>query len=100
MILAEIVQTLWETEGRRICAAPGCSAHDDESAIGDCDWCHQPVCIEHDDVLENRDIDSDLTLCQPCGDKFDQQNGVTFDEDGLPQIYGPPWGRNAEIARR
>ena len=57
------------------------------------------MCTEHDDVLMNRDIDSDLMLCQACGDDFDKQNGIVFDDDGRPQIHGPPHSRDAELVR-
>ena len=43
-----------------------------DRTVGSCDWCGKFVCLEHDDVLSNRDIDSDLTLCQPCGEKYDE----------------------------
>ena len=98
MFIAEIISALWEGEGHNICHEPGCGVHDGSVAV--CDWCHKPVCTEHDDVLLNRDIDSDLTLCQSCGDKFDAQNGITFDDDGRPMIHGPPYGRDAELLRQ
>ena len=53
------------------CSYPGCQISD--GTVVKCDWCPQLVCTEHDDVLLNRDIDSDLTLCQPCGERYDHQ---------------------------
>ena len=98
MLLAQIAVLIWEHDGEQICSEPGCGVHD--GAVAPCDWCRRPVCLEHDDVLMNRDIDSDLMLCQPCGDRFDEQNGITFDEDdGRPLIYGPPHSRDAELVR-
>lgn len=47
----------------------------------------------------NRDMDSDLLLCQPCGDRFDEQNGIVVVVDGRPLIYGTPYGRDAELHR-
>ena len=48
-----------------------------DGTVAPCDWCGKLVCLDHDDPLYNRDIDSDLMLCQPCGDKYDTENGVT-----------------------
>ena len=53
------------------CSEPGCSVSD--GTVTRCDWCPRLVCTEHDDVLSNRGIDSDLTLCIPCGDRYDYQ---------------------------
>lgn len=50
-------------------------------------------------MLTNRDIDSDTTLCQPCGDRVDLQNGITFDEDDRPLTYGPSHSRAVELLR-
>ena len=51
-----------------------------DGAVGSCGWCFKQVCLEHDDVLENRGIDAGLTLCQPCGDAYDNQHGVKYDD--------------------
>ena len=53
------------------CSEPGCNTSD--GTVTTCDWCPRRVCPEHDDVLSNRGIDSDLTLCTPCGERYDQQ---------------------------
>ena len=53
------------------CSEPGCNISD--GTVTRCDWCPRLVCVEHDDVLSNRGIDSDLTLCIPCGDRYDHQ---------------------------
>ena len=47
-----------------------------DGTVTTCDWCGKAICTEHDDVLANRDIDSDLTLCQPCGEKYDAEEGI------------------------
>ena len=54
-----------------LCSEPGCLVSDGTVTV--CDWCQRAICLEHDDVLMNRDIDSDLTLCQTCGDIYDYQ---------------------------
>ena len=92
MLLAQIAALIREHDCHQICSEPGCGVHD--GAVGPCDWCRRPVCLEHDGVLMNRDIDSDMMLCQTCGDRFDQDNGLVFDEeDGHPLIYGLPHSR-------
>ena len=97
MFIAEIRCAIWNDEGHSICDEPGCGVHD--GTVAACDWCGSQVCTEHDDVLMNRDIDSGLMLCQSCGDDFDKHNGIVFDDDGRPLIYGPPHGRDAELLR-
>ena len=97
MFIADIISALWEHQGHTLCEEPGCGVHD--GSVGPCDWCGRQVCTEHDDVLMNRDIDSDLMLCQACGDDFDKQNGIVFDDYGRPQIHGPPHSRDAELVR-
>ena len=97
MFLSEIAGPMWLQDGLQLCSEPGCGVHD--GAVGPCDHCNRPTCLEHSDVLMNRDIDSDLILCQSCGDEFDRRNGLTFDDRGHPQIHGPPWRREAELVR-
>ena len=65
MLIAEVA----EAQGFLICWECGIF----DGTVAPCDWCHKCVCIEHDDVLMNRDIDSDLMLCQPCGDEYDKK---------------------------
>ena len=81
MLLAEITEILWQAYGRLICGAEGCGVND--GTVGICDWCHAFVCLEHDDVLLNRDIDSDLVLCQPCGDEYDKEHKIEYDDTGM-----------------
>ena len=53
-----------------------------DGAVGTCEWCGRQVCLEHDDVLENRGIDSGLSLCEPCGEKYDNEHGIKYGDCG------------------
>ena len=61
------------------CAEDGCGVAN--ATVGPCEWCGKVVCgEEHLDVLSDRDIDSDLLLCHPCGDEYDRQRKLEIEE--------------------
>ena len=69
-----------------MCSEPGCVVHDGTVTV--CEWCQRAICLEHDDVLENRDIDSGLTLCQPCGEIYDHQAREKELTEALKMLLG------------
>ena len=61
------------------CAEDGCGVAN--GTVGPCEWCGKMVCgEEHLDILSDRDIDSDLLLCHPCGDEHDRQRKSGIEE--------------------
>ena len=80
MFITEVAQDIWLEDGHQICGEDGCGVHD--GTVYPCEHCGKPVCVEHDDVLENRGIDSGLVLCIPCGDEYDKEHYIAYTDDG------------------
>ena len=77
-VLADVERQIWKADGHSLCSE--CGTHD--GTVVPCEACLKFICLEHDDVLQNRNIDSGLTLCQPCGDEYDKEHEIVYDDHG------------------